>query len=51
MADNYDTTDKSASGNLYDKIIAFLHGVYVDIKANIVILLTCVIFFTGALIF
>ncbi len=51
MADNYDTTNKSAPVNLYDKIIAFLHGVYVDIKANIVILLTCVVFFTSALIF
>lgn len=51
MADNYDTTNKSAPGNMYDKIIAFFHGVYVDMKANIVILLACVIFFTGVLVF
>ena len=51
MADNYDTTNKSAPGNMHDKIIAFFHGVYVDMKANIVILLACVIFFTGVLVF
>ena len=51
MTDNKDNINNSPAGNVYDKIIAFLHGVYVDMKANIVVLLACVIFFTGALIF
>lgn len=51
MTDNKDNINNSPASNVYDKIIAFLHGVYVDMKANIVVLLACVIFFTGALVF
>lgn len=51
MTDNKDNINNSAAGNVYDKIIAFLHSVYVDMKANIIVLLACVIFFTGALVF